>query len=312
MPKIAAPPPLDDVTWLRDVHEVRHSIDLAHPLFVHRADVAGGVAAQPSVPFPEKHPYCEFNFISKGESTQFICHEKVKRSPGTLMLLGPGTPHYALYHSYPQRGVTVHLLPILLFEMGPEEDGARVLGRFTAAQSIEDRVVKLPGPLAAKMAENFEQMAVESHGRQLGWELRLRALAVESLVAFMRWEKKAGRGPKSSQDQSNWLHIQKTLRYMHEHFSEPLYVQEVASAVGLTPSGLQAAFRRALGMSCVQYLKALRISHAKALLSSPDARVTEIALAVGFETLSHFNASFRDLIGMSPTEYIKSIHGKRG
>lgn len=312
MSKTVLPSPLEDVTWLCDVREVRHTVDQSHPLIVRRADADEGPIPHPSVPFPEKHPYCEVNFILKGEAVQYVGGEKLKRSSGTLMLLGPGTPHYAMRHSYPHRSVAVHVLPILFFEMGPEGDGAKILGRFTAQQSIRERITKLPEPLAGKIAENFEQMALESEEREIGWEFRLRALVVESLVAFIRWEKKKGRGPTSSRDASNWIQIEKTLRYMHEHFAEPLYVREVAAAVGLTAGGLQAAFRNALGMSCVQYLKALRISHAKAQLSVPDARVTEIALAVGFETLSHFNASFRDLIGMSPTEFMKSIHGKRG
>lgn len=311
MAKIAPPAPLEDVRWLSDVREVRHPIDQTHPLLVRAANIQTGTIPQPSVPFPEKHPYCEIGFLQEGNIVQFIGGEKISRSPGDIMVLGPGTPHYAIRHSFPQRSVTVHLLPILLFEMGPESDGAQILGRFTAPQTIRDRVIRPPMGMREILRKNFEQMAAESESRDLGWEFRLRALLMESLVSLVRWEKTAGKGPDRSRHQLNWSHIEKTLRYLHEHFSEPLYVQEIAASIGLTAGGLQAAFRKALGMSCVQYLRALRISHAKAQLSVPDARVTEIAFAVGFETLSHFNSSFRNLIGMSPSEYMRSVHGKR-
>jgi transcriptional regulator GlxA family with amidase domain len=104
----------------------------------------------------------------------------------------------------------------------------------------------------------------------------------------------------------NWLKVEKALRLMHEHYVETIYVREIARAVGLSVSRLQAIFRQELGMSCVHYLRALRISHAKALPCLTEARVTEIALQVGFEMLSHFNISFRELIGMGPTEYMRS------
>ena len=60
-----------------------------------------------------------------------------------------------------------------------------------------------------------------------------------------------------------------------------------------------------MGMSCMQYLRSYRISHACALLCLPGARVTEVAMEVGFETLSHFNLSFRRFCECSPTEYIQ-------
>jgi AraC-like DNA-binding protein len=59
-------------------------------------------------------------------------------------------------------------------------------------------------------------------------------------------------------------------------------------------------------MICIQYLQAYRISHAASLLGLPGARVTEVAPSVGFETISHFNASFHRFKGMSPREYIRS------
>ena len=43
----------------------------------------------------------------------------------------------------------------------------------------------------------------------------------------------------------------------------------------------------------------------------PDARVTEVAFNVGFETLSHFNTSFHALMGMSPTRYADGMRRRK-
>jgi AraC-like DNA-binding protein len=304
--------PAPDVTWLTRVQEVRHPISQNRPLWVRHTNLRSGPPPpQPSVPHPERHPYCELNFHFTGQCDQLIGAEKIKKAPGDLMLMGPGTPHYAMYRDYPQRSITIHFLPTLLFEMGPEGDGARVLARFTAPQTIRDRVIRLPRILRQTLSEKFELMAMEFGSHELGFELRLRALLMETLVDFLRWEKRTGRSAHLKSTSINWAQIEKTLRYIHENYSEPLYVKQIARTSGLSPARLQSVFQEALGMSCVQYLRTYRISHAAALLASPEARVTEVAFAVGFETFSHFNTSFRSLMGMSPTEYIRSRHQNR-
>jgi AraC-like DNA-binding protein len=303
---------IEENTWLSDVREVRHPIDVAHPLVVHYVNIKSGPPLpQPSVPFPEKHPYCEVSFHFQGKLTQFIGAEKVERSAGNLMLMGPGTPHYAMYLSYPQRSVAIHFLPMLLFEMGPAGDGARMLTRFTTPRKISERVILPPAKLKRELSWRFEQMAKEFEDRKIGSEFRLWALLMESLVDILRWEESSGFRVEGKTMTLNWTHVEDALRYIHDHYSEPLYLEEIAGAVRLSASRLKATFREALGMSCMHYVRALRISRAKALLCVPGAHIAETAYAVGFDSLGHFNASFRNLVGMSPTEYMRSYHRNR-
>jgi AraC-like DNA-binding protein len=84
-----------------------------------------------------------------------------------------------------------------------------------------------------------------------------------------------------------------------------LYIEQIAREAGMSADNLNALFHETFGMSCVQYLRAYRISHAASLLCLPGARVTEVAFSVGFETLSHFNTSFRRFQGVSPREYMQ-------
>ncbi len=303
---------LKDVDWLRDVREVRHSIDQMHPLLVRDCTVkTGAPLPQPSVPFPEKHPYCELNYIFQGSITQYIGTENIKRESGDIMLIGPGTPHYAIRHSYPQRSVTIHFLPMLLFAMGPEGDGARALARFTSPQNIRDQVVRPPGPVAKRIRRIFEQMIGEFEGKKIGAEFSLRVHFMEILIELLRWDETAGRKARNAVVAIDWTQVVKTLHFIHDHYSEPLYVEQIARAAGLSVSRLQAMFHEAFGMSCVQYLRTYRMSHATAMLCAPDSRVTDVALAVGFETLSHFNTSFRSFLGMSPTEYVRKNRRNR-
>lgn len=304
--------PVDDVSWLTDVREVCHPLNQSYPLMVTSFNVTtGGPLPEPTVPHPQKHPYCELGFLISGNVIQYIGTEKIERTAGNLMLLPPGTPHYAIRHGYPYRGVTVFFLPMLLFEMGPQGDGARALARFTTPQRIAERIIALPPVLARKNSERFKEMAREFTERKTASELRLRALLLDVMTDLLRWEEAEGRNVNLTQTALNWSQLEKTLKFIHEHYSEPLYVEQIGRIAGLSVSRLQAMFHDALGMSCVQYLRTYRISHASAMLCSPDARVTDIALSVGFETLSHFNTSFRSFMGMSPTQYMQKYSGNR-
>lgn len=311
MKKAAAPSRrFEDLLWLTDVREVRHQLDVNHPIGVREVRVETGEAApQPTVPFPERHPFCEINITLAGLLTQYVGDEKVERRPGDIMLLGPGVPHYALRHSYPHRTITVYFLPLVLFEMGPAGDGAWLLSRFTTRQNIDRRVVRLPAKLREKLHHDVLSISEEFHSRKPGSELRLWGILLAMLVDLLRWETGNGKWRADTGEPQDWAPLQRALRYLHDHFAEPIYIDQVAAAIGFTPNRLRELFRKTIGMSCSSYLQSLRVAEAKALLCLPDVQVTEVALNVGFETLSHFNTSFRKITGMSPTQFIRTLPG---
>jgi len=64
---------------------------------------------------------------------------------------------------------------------------------------------------------------------------------------------------------------------------------------------------KATGINFTDYLSRVRIEKAKNLLLNPNTRVSEVAYAVGFQSLTHFNRMFHKLAGRSPTEYREAL-----
>ena len=64
-------------------------------------------------------------------------------------------------------------------------------------------------------------------------------------------------------------------------------------------------FKKATGLTFTDYLGRVRVEKAKSLLLNPNLRISEIAYAVGFQSLRHFNRVFRELTGQSPTDFRK-------
>ncbi len=73
------------------------------------------------------------------------------------------------------------------------------------------------------------------------------------------------------------------------------------------PTHLSEKFKQVTGVKFVDYVARTRFEKARKLLEDVDLRVSEIAFAVGFQSLSQFNRVFKKLSGKSPTEY-RAIH----
>jgi len=281
------------------VTESRQPLSETSPVWVRRGLVESG----PPTPHPECHPYCEISIALEGEGTSLVQGEEGVRLPGELLLLGPGIPHWGSIQKFPLRSITIYFLPSVLIEMGPVSDGVRILSRFTAKQSLEQRLARPPKPLRQRLIDLFTDAAAEFEQQRLGREMRLRGLLVEAAVQLVRWEEAEGRRIGAEHLEADWRPIARALQWLREHYTDPVYARNVARAAGMSESRLKILFQNALGMSWVKYLQGYRIHRAAAMLSESGHNVTEAALAVGFESLSHFNATFRSFMGVSPSHY---------
>jgi transcriptional regulator GlxA family with amidase domain len=96
---------------------------------------------------------------------------------------------------------------------------------------------------------------------------------------------------------------QRVLTYIHEHANRPLSQREVADLAGLSAAGFSRFFSRHFGKPFIAYLAEMRIGTACRLLMESQLSVAQIAVEVGFNNLANFNRRFRDLKGVTPTEY---------
>jgi AraC-like DNA-binding protein len=86
-------------------------------------------------------------------------------------------------------------------------------------------------------------------------------------------------------------------------FFEPLDVDDLARAAGLSRAHFSREFRRAFGESPHAYLLTRRLERAAALLRTTDRSVADVCLSVGLQSIGSFTTSFTRTYGMSPTAY---------
>jgi AraC-like DNA-binding protein len=86
-------------------------------------------------------------------------------------------------------------------------------------------------------------------------------------------------------------------------YFEPLDVDDLARAAGLSRAHFSREFRRAFGEPPHAYLLTRRLERAAALLRNTDRSVTDICLSVGLQSLGSFTSSFTRTYGVPPTAY---------
>ena len=90
-------------------------------------------------------------------------------------------------------------------------------------------------------------------------------------------------------------------------YSEPLGVDDLARAAGLSRAHFSREFRAAFGESPHTYLLTRRMERAAALLRNTDRPVLDVCMSVGLQSVGSFTSSFKRIYGVTPTQYRASF-----
>jgi AraC-like DNA-binding protein len=98
-------------------------------------------------------------------------------------------------------------------------------------------------------------------------------------------------------------HLLRAKDLVDARYFEPLDVEDMAAAAGLSKAHFSREFRRAFGESPHAYLLTRRLERAAALLRTTDRSVVDVCLSVGLQSIGSFTTSFTRTYGRSPTAY---------
>lgn len=101
--------------------------------------------------------------------------------------------------------------------------------------------------------------------------------------------------------------LQSVLRFLNDHYREPLTRRSIARAVGYNESHLSHVFSQVLDTTLTDYITTLRINDALSLLTGTDLPVSQIALQLGFGSIRSFNRCFHRKMRLSPTAYRAAV-----
>lgn len=101
--------------------------------------------------------------------------------------------------------------------------------------------------------------------------------------------------------------VRKIMRYIDEHYSDDLNLKVISDAFGFSANYLSSLFKNETGNNMTDYIKAVRIRHAKTYILERIHKTYEVAKMSGFKNTSYFCTVFKEVTGMSPKEF-KDTH----
>jgi AraC-like DNA-binding protein len=106
--------------------------------------------------------------------------------------------------------------------------------------------------------------------------------------------------------------LQRACRFIEDHMHDALRAPQIASAAGVSTSGLNQLFRKHLQTSVAHYVICRRIERASTLLRETNLAVSLVATQSGFANREHFSRTFHRAKGLSPLAYRRSHQKQNG
>ncbi|RYG34069.1 helix-turn-helix domain-containing protein [bacterium] len=148
----------------------------------------------------------------------------------------------------------------------------------------------------------FEELRREWASGAPEGRLLTEALFLRLLVSLCRGSQQALSTPGGKRDSAE-LAVSDAVRLLDEGYAGALRIADVARQVGLCPDRLTEVFTGVMGRSPRDYLRYVRIEHAKLLLGRTGLPLADVAIRTGFADAPHLVRTFRTQVGKTPGAY---------
>lgn len=265
-------------------------------------------------------PHAQVWLFVGGRGTMTVGLTQYAVSAGTALLIPPHVPHRGIHD--PHRPLRCYVLHYTLRVLGAAvPDASRPLPPLVRpSPAIWPEVAADAACITREMQEmrgGYALIASGTMSRLLGllWREATTGPATSSRTMATTTGTTATTGaghqamasgvPSSGETAQSWddPRLATVLAHVAAHFRRPLSLPELAGLVHLSPAHFSTMFRRATGLSPLQYVHRYRWQRAKEMLVGSDASVAEIAAAVGVPDPFYFSRAFKRTEGISPQQY---------
>jgi transcriptional regulator GlxA family with amidase domain len=161
---------------------------------------------------------------------------------------------------------------------------------------IDDRVITCAGGVAA--ADLMLKLINDRFGPALGQEVMNMCLLTQR-----RQEDDLQTTSLAARLGTRHDKLLQAAAYLEAHIEEEFDLDACAAHLALSRRQIERLFSRYLNVTPVRYMNDLRLARGRSLLAETDMKVTEVAVACGYASTSHFSKSFRKKYGTSPYRF---------
>ena len=257
------------------------------------------------------HDCVEVIYVLSGNGVNFINSMTFPTITGDLYVIARGATH-SFYSNTELVFYNLMFQPALFgnreLEYFRQHPGFRPL--FEPQEGSVLSKLSLPPAAGERIGILFERLHTELSGGP-GAQMAAKAYLTLLICEICRCRETLREAPSSLVRGDNQFHaLSRIIEFINRSYLQPLDLERVAAAAGLSPSYVGEFFRARTGVPLVRYLAVLRVEKAQQLLREhPEWNITEIAARCGFEDSSYFTRVFRKLTGKTPRDF-RNFPGK--
>lgn len=264
--------------------------------------------------FPHVHNSYEIYYALEGNLKIFVSDRQEDISPGGILLLGPGTWHGTVYEPDVERKYF-----ILIFEV--------IENVSTCSDNVylESEILEL-AKILTEVNENkyyimddryhcnmiIDQIISELKQKDFGWHSILSGLYMKFIIVTLRNLTFTTCSEHIEESPSNVNLAIEITKYMHKNYNKNITLQDVANAMHVSPRHVNRVFEACFGTTFSKTLSVYRLNYAKDYLYKTDYSVEKIANLVGFSASRTLLRLFREVEGMTTTEYRNTFRNSNG
>lgn len=169
------------------------------------------------------------------------------------------------------------------------------------------RIIPSKAPYGAKIRTAFLEAIRLFEAQTAGWYLGVKA-CIYQILSILISENLLIAEPGCQRPDYKTAIVKKSMQYIHEHYQQKIYLEELASNVSMNTQYFCRFFKSFVGKTPVAYINHYRITQAARLLQTENISITEAGLRAGFENPSYFIKLFKAQSHMTPAEYKKLFY----
>lgn len=237
----------------------------------------------------DRMPCWTLHLTTKGKALFLNNNIELEVTPGSMMLLQPGTSYH--YGLHPSENEWKHYW--VLFQPRPHWN------EWLNWLSLDKGIFHLPLPDSDKTAamEKLILRLIDLHDDPNPYRSDLQHNRLEEILIRARAEK------SSLSHKLPDSRIEKACSYIQTHLSESFNVDDVAAACNLSPSRMAHLFKEQMGISLKAWSNNMRLQQARKLLISSNDSISQIAKHIGYDDPTQFAKNFKRNMGCSPRDF---------
>lgn len=250
------------------------------------------------------HEEAEFTMITEGSCNYQIQSAGYQTQQGDLLFIPPLALHSITIETGGHMDSETYVFHMnLLGASLPDSGSIRYLMPLAHQKLIPP--FHLPASHAVYPQAYALFLAISDAYRQrpTGYELLLKSYFLQLTALLLPYCEASDQQPPIEQEHTR--KIKTVLAYIDRHYMDSLSVPELAASCYFNEYYFMRIFKKYVGMSCLNYIKNVRLQKAAEAFLSGESSPLEVSLSAGFRNLSYFYREFKKKFGMTPKEFIE-------